>query len=113
MLKFIKTATLSALIGLGGLTAMPASASADSLHLSLGGPAAPVFSVQFDRRGDERRFDRRGCSAREAVRKAERMGLRRAHVRSENRRVIRVAGRVRGGMDVITFANARGCPVVR
>ncbi len=132
MFKFIKTAALSALIGLGTIAAMPATAQAQSGGIYLGfGNQGPSIGVQFDDRGrydrrddrrwrDDRRDDRRhgfrpdrGCSAREAVRKAERMGLRRARVIGENRRIVRVAGRARGhGPAVIVFANARHCPVV-
>lgn len=126
MFKFIKTAALSALIGLGTIAAVPATAQAQSGGVYLGfGNQGPSIGVQFNDRGrhdwrGDRRDDRRhgfrpdrGCSAREAVRKAERMGLRRARVIGENRRIVRVAGRARGhGPAVIVFANARNCPVV-
>ncbi|MEO3385249.1 hypothetical protein [Mesorhizobium sp. CAU 1741] len=122
MFKFIKTVALSALIGISAFAAMPATAQAQSGGIYLGfGSQGPSIGVQFhdrdrdrDRRHGFRRDRDRGCSAREAVNKAERMGLRRARVIGENRRVLRVAGRARGhGPATIVFANARNCPVIR
>jgi len=111
MMKFVKMGALSALLGLGGIAAAPTMAAADSIHFSFGGTnGGPVIGVQYR---DGGRVVNRGCSAREAVRKAERMGLRRVSVRSQNRNVIRVTGVDRRGRDTITFANARGCPVIR
>lgn len=122
MFKLIKTAALSALIGLGAFAAVPATAQAQSGGVYLGfGNQGPSIGVQFRDRGrhdfrDDRRHgfrNDRGCSAREAVRKAERMGLRRARVIGENRRSVRVAGSARGhGPAVIVFGNARNCPVI-
>lgn len=130
MFKFVKIAALSALVGLGALAAVPATAQAQNGGVYLGfGNQGPSIGIQFDDRGrhDMRDRDRgrhggwdrggyrdRGCSAREAVNKAERMGLRRARVVGENRRVVRVEGRGHGRRTaMITFANERGCPVIR
>lgn len=129
MFKFFKIAALSAFVGLGALAAVPATAQAQSGGVYLGfGNQGPTLGIQFDdrgrydmrdrgwrdHRGPDRRYRERGCSVREAVNKAERMGLRRARVISENRRVVRVEGRGHGRRSaVITFANHRGCPVVR
>jgi hypothetical protein len=114
MKNLFKTAALSALIGLGGIAALPSTAAADGIYFSFGARDGGVVGVQYDRRDGMRRVEPRGgCSAREALNKAERMGLRRVYVRSQNRNVIRVSGRVRGGMDTVVFANARGCPVIR
>ncbi len=127
MIKLIKTVALSAAIGLAGFAAMPSAALAQSGGVYLGfGNQGPSVGFHFDDRGrhDYRDRDRgrhhgggyrdRGCSAREAIHKAERMGLRRARIVSENRRVIRVEGRTRGrGLDMVVFANERGCPILR
>lgn len=123
MFTILRNAALSAVIGLGSIAAMPASAQASSGGVYLGfGSQGSNFGFHFsdqaqyrDRGGHRPRFDRdRGCSAREAVRKASRMGLHRARVVSENRRVIRVQGRAYGNhRATITFANARTCPVLR
>jgi len=122
MFQMIKNAALSAVLGLGTLAAMPAAAQADSFYFGITphGPRAGVVVDQGHsyRRGGDRHWDRggrhwdRGCSAGEAVRKAERMGIRRAHVRGENRNVIRVAGRARGHHVTVVFAKAPRCPVV-
>lgn len=127
MFKFIRTAALSALVGLGAFAAMPATAQAQSsggVYLGFGNQG-PNVGFHFDDRGRHDFRDRRGyreggyrnrgCSVREALNKAERMGLRRARVVDENRRVVRVEGRRSHGprMGMIVFANERNCPVIR
>lgn len=120
MFKIIRTAALSAILGLGAFAAMPAAtAQAQSGGVYLGfGNQGPSVGFHFNDRGrydyrDRDRYRDRGCSAREAVNKAEQMGLRRARVVSENRRVVRVEGRDRRGRTMITFANEYRCPVLR
>jgi len=116
MFDKIKMIAASAVVALGAITAVPATAQADSFYFGIGGGAT---DVQFRFRENDRdrhgpRFGRdRGCSVREALNKAQRMGLRRVHVRGENRRVIRVAGSQRGRTVIVAFANARNCPVIR
>ncbi|TPL82429.1 hypothetical protein [Mesorhizobium sp. B2-3-12] len=116
MYNTIKTAALSALVGLGTLAAMPAHA--DSLYLGFGNNQDPRFGVYagddgYRHRRDERRDDwRRGCSPDRALDKAERMGLHRARIVDVNRRVIKVVGRQYGDRVVVVFANERGCPVI-
>ena len=117
MLNTIKTAALSALVGLGTLTA----AHADSLYLGFGDKHDPRFGVytgdddgyRHDRRRD-RDSDRdwRGCSPDRALDKAERMGLRRARIVDIDRRTVKVAGRQDGDRVVVVFANERGCPII-
>lgn len=119
MFKKIRTAALSAVIGLGTLAAVPATAQADSFYFGIT-PNGPSFGFygdssrrwDRDRRHHHRRHYRRDCTTWQAVHKAERMGVHRAHVRAENRRVIRVAGRKHGQRVAITFAKAPRCPVV-
>lgn len=119
MFKLVRTVALSALVGLGAIAAMPAPAEAagGSVYLSFGpGHHGPVAGFRFDDRGRHhyRGHHARQCSAREAVRKASRMGLRHARVVNENRRTIRVAGRGHGHRPAaIVFGKARHCPVLR
>lgn len=132
MFKFVKTAALSALIGLSAFAAMPSAANAQSGGVYLGfGNSGPGVGFHFDDRGrndyrgrDDRgyRDDRRGpprehyrgCSPREAVRKASRMGLRDVRVVRDGRRVVEVEGRRHGPRYyTVAFANERGCPTLR
>lgn len=116
MFNTIKTAALSALVGLGTLAAVPAHA--DSLYLGFGNNNDPRFGVYtgddgYRHRRDERRGDwRRGCSPDRALNKAERMGLHRVRIVDVNRRTVKVAGRQDGDRVVVVFANERGCPVI-
>lgn len=119
MYKMIKTAALSAMLGLGALAAVPATAQADSFHFSFGGHGGPRGSVHIgdghrDYR-DYRRHDRhvRGCSNERALNKAARMGIRYARVVDSDRRTVDVRGRRHGDRVTVTFARSPSCPVVR
>ncbi|RVB08442.1 hypothetical protein EN918_37090, partial [Mesorhizobium sp. M7A.F.Ca.CA.004.05.1.1] len=100
MFNTIKTAALSALVGLGTLAAVPAHA--DSLYLGFGNNNDPRFGVYtgddgYRHRRDERRGNwRRGCSPDRALDKAERMGLHRVRIVDVSRRTVKVAGRQGG-----------------
>lgn len=127
MANFLKTAALSALIGLGVLSAAPASAQS-GVYLGLGGGHhGPNVGVWFgdsghsyrrhDRRWDDRRYDRRwehrrGCSAERALNKAERMGIRRARIVDIDRNSIDIRGRKYGERVRVSFARAPGCPLI-
>lgn len=118
MLKMIKTAVFSVLIGLGGIAAAPAAAQADGLYINFGGNG-PGYGVHVNHRDHGRHHDWRrnnnrhqACNARTAVNKAERMGVRRARVVDANRRVVKVAGRKFNRPVTVTFANQRGCPTL-
>lgn len=126
MFKFLKTAALSALIGLGAIAAMPASAEAagGSIYLGFGSGHGPNVGFHFDDRGRHHyrgpdrhrpgRYHARECSPRDAVRKASRMGLRNARVVDTSRRAIRVVGRGHGHRPAaIVFGKAPSCPVLR
>ncbi|QPC91432.1 hypothetical protein [Mesorhizobium sp. INR15] len=117
MFNTIKTAALSALVGLGTLAAVPAHA--DSLYLGFGNNNDQRFGVYQgdnsdyrDRRDDRRGDWRRGCSPDRALDKAERMGLYRARIVDVSRRTVKVVGRQDGDRVVIVFANERGCPII-
>ncbi|MBZ9810231.1 MULTISPECIES: hypothetical protein [unclassified Mesorhizobium] len=116
MFNTVKTAALSALVGLGTLAAVPAHA--DSLYLGFGNNNDPRFGVYAGddgyrhRRGERRDDWRRGCSPDWALNKAERMGLHRARIVDVSRRTVKVMGRQYGDRVVIVFANERGCPII-
>lgn len=128
MLHILKTAALSAMIGLGAVAAIPVTAQAQSIYLNMGDRDAPRVGVQFGRdsadyrrydRRDDRRYDRRddrrferACSSERALDKAERLGLRRARVVDVDRRTIRVSGRKFNQRVSVTFARAPGCPIL-
>jgi hypothetical protein len=123
MFNVIKTATLSAMIGLSALAAIPV-AHADSLYLGFGNSDDDSYFRRQHRhddrdwRPDDRywRADDRGwrrfCSPDRALDKAERMGLHRARIVDINRRTVKVAGRQDGDRVLIVFANERGCPIL-
>lgn len=127
MLKILKTAALAAIVGLGALAAMPASAQAQGgTYLGFGsGAQGQSIGFHFSDRGrhDYRGYDRHrprhqgyrnACSPRDAVRKASRMGLRDVRVVGTGMRTIRVEGKRHGyRYQTMTFANARNCPVLR
>jgi hypothetical protein len=124
MFKTMKIAIFSALIGLGGLAAVPATAQADGLYLNFSGGNGGFGVHAGDHRGrsDWRRNDRnwrhdnrdwrRGCSPQRALNKAERMGLRRARIVDASPRTVKVAGRKFNHRQVVVFANRAGCPIV-
>jgi hypothetical protein len=112
MLKMIKTAVLSALIGLGGIAAIPAAAQADGLYLNFGGGSGVGLHVGERYGRHDWRHDRRDCSPQRALNKAERMGLRRARIIAAGPRTVKVAGRKFNHRQVMVFANERGCPLI-
>lgn len=115
MKTFVKALVMSAVIGLGGLAAMPASAQDGRVYLEFGGRDGPRVGVESerDRYRERGRFEERTCSTGEAVRKASRMGIRGARVVDTDRRTIEVAGRRNGDRVRVTFSRRGDCPVVR
>ena len=122
MLTKLKTAALSAMIGLGAIAAVPATAQAEGLYLNYGtghrsGVGIGVQVGDYDRydyrdyRDNRRHY--RACTPYRAVNKAERYGVRRAHVVDVSRRTITVAGRKWGERIRMTFGRSPNCPVVR
>ncbi|MEL6946790.1 MAG: hypothetical protein AAFO73_04055 [Pseudomonadota bacterium] len=112
-----KTAIVAATLAVGSLASLGATAgSAEAgprLSIEIGGPG---FHIGI---GD-RRWDRpyrpgygyRRCTPRKALRKARRMGLRRAFVRRASYRGVVVMGK-RGyrGRVIVGFGGHRSCPV--
>ncbi len=134
MFKMIKTAMLSAVVGVAALTGMAAGAQAEGIYLNYGGRPDARIGVyvggntsgyvgdrdhgrwgrdRWERDRWERNDWRRGCSPQRALNKAERLGLHRARVVDVDRRSIDVAGRHHGRRVVMTFARAPHCPVIR
>ena len=123
MLKTIRNAAFSALIGRGALAAVPAAAQADSLTLHAGSGGAG-FGIWF---GDSSRTHWRNppgwqyrhrpqyrtCTPGQALNKAHRIGVRHARIKRVNHRVIAVGGRSRGHHVRVVFARAPGCPIIR
>ena len=122
MLAKLRTAAFSALIGLGAIAALPASAQAEGVYLNYGtGHGGAGIGVQFggpdryDYRRHDRRYDHynRFCTPQRAVDKAARLGVRGARVIDVDRRTIQVAGRKYGQRIRMTFARTPNCPVIR
>ncbi|KRD53281.1 hypothetical protein IB265_09340 [Ensifer sp. ENS10] len=102
----------------GAVTALPSVSPAQSLDLYIG-PRGDDGDWDRDYRR-ERRYDddyyspRRGCSARQAIRRAYGYGMRDPEIAgmSRNRIVVEGIGR-RGQYARIYLANRSGCPRIR
>ncbi|MFN4274460.1 MAG: hypothetical protein ACK4F5_16775 [Aliihoeflea sp.] len=121
MFKFVRTATLAAIVGLGALAAMPASAEASNASFSFGVTSPDgAFSIQFGNpgpryhRGQPRHHHHvRHCSDRQAVNRARDMGLRNARIIRSGHRTVEVSGwSHRRGYSEIVFSRAPHCPIV-
>jgi hypothetical protein len=114
------------LAGIGTTGPMPASAQdleleigRDGLRIERDRDCNPRYEdcYRSERRGyyDDRRYyeDRPRCSEGRALRKAERMGIRRARIADVGRRTIDVRGRDRYGERIyVTFGRQPSCPVL-
>ncbi|MGO7369238.1 hypothetical protein ACCT04_10385 [Rhizobium ruizarguesonis] len=100
MTHFLTKASLAVLLALCSIPATVSMAAAAGPQTSF------IVEAQYH-------HPIRGCSPMHAVRKARYFGLRNAHITRMSPRVIVVAGRDRRGWDRITFANVRGCPLIR
>ncbi|KQV64443.1 hypothetical protein [Rhizobium sp. Root1220] len=100
MTHFLAKASLAALLAIGSISALAPAAAAS------GRDRAPVIDVQY-------RPIVRGCSPVQAVQKARWTGLRNARITDLTPRRVVVSGRSYHGWDRMTFANVRGCPVIR
>lgn len=113
MFRKIRIAALSAVLGLGTLAAMPASAQADGLYFSFGSGHGVFFGQHKPNRHPAPRWVRT-CTPGHAVAKAQRMGLRHARVTSATRNAIRVTGQTRRHYrESVVFGRAPHCPVIR
>jgi hypothetical protein len=105
----------------GIVMALPVPASAQDLELEIGRDGLRIERDCNPRyedcyyRGERRGYydDRPRCSEGRALRKAERMGIRRARIADVGRRTIDVRGRDRYGERIyITFGRQPSCPVL-
>lgn len=82
--------------------------------LRIEGDCNPRYENCERYRDDRYRERPRVCTENRALEKAQRMGIRRAHVERAGRRTIDVRGRDRRGERVyVTFGRDRHCPVLR
>ena len=112
--QFVRSILVAATLAGGAVATAPAIAAPLSVTVTTDQGRDVRVAQRFDRhdRRDYRRYDR-GCSPREALRKASRMGINRAGIVRDNRRAVVVDGRKRGRYVSVGFANVRGCPVIR
>lgn len=118
MFRKIRIAALSALLGLGALSAVPATAQADGIYFSFGsnGTSAGVLIGDRDRYHRPHRPHRpaQACTPALALEKALRMGLRHPRVTATNRNIIRVAGLKHHHRRAhVVFSRAPHGPVIR
>lgn len=99
---FARTVLVAAALAAGSLGLGTAPAAADSVRITVDSGSDYRLAQRYDR----------GCSLRQAVRKAYRMGLNRPRVVRDNRRAVVVDGRKRGRIVTVRFAQVRGCPVI-
>ncbi|RVK22779.1 hypothetical protein CN165_03630 [Sinorhizobium medicae] len=91
----------------GAVAAVPSASSAQSFDLYIG-PDGPQLR---DRRYDDDDYRDRGCSERQAIRRAYRLGIRDPDILSITRREVAVDGvGRRGRLTTVYFANRPGCP---
>ncbi len=108
MIRSVGKLLAMGLIAAGTWAAMPTIPSAQSLDLYIG-PGGPELR---ERRYDDDDYYRRdrGCSERQAIRRAYRLGVRDPEIQSITRREIAVEGVRRGRFMTVYFANRPGCP---
>ena len=99
MYHFLAKASLASLVALASISTAAPIAAAATLH------SAAVTEVQYRPTS--------GCSPVQAVRKARWAGLRNARLTSITPRRVIVSGRGYRGWEQMTFANVRGCPLIR
>lgn len=95
------------LMAAGICAALPSMSSAQGMDLYIG-PGGPNLEL----RDSERRYERpRGCSERQAIRRAYRLGMRDPAITSVSRRQILIDGiGRRGEYTTLALANRSGCP---
>ena len=108
--RTVLAAAALASLALGASAASAAGMGTESFHtVRSEAAAAPLLLAQRH----DRRHEVRGCAPRQALRKAQRLGLHRPAIVRDNRRVVVVDGRKRGHVVTVRFAQTRGCPILR
>ena len=108
MTRVVDKRFAAALVVAGVLTALPSAPLAQSLDLYIG-PGGPDVEYREPYRRDYEW--RGGCSQRQAIRRAYRLGMRDPAVTSIGRRQIVVDGiGRRGEYTTLRLANREGCP---
>jgi len=117
-MKTLKSLAIAGTLVVGALASTSGAANAGGGHVnvSFGGPGFHFSIGDYGRGGWGHRRHRRPhysrtCRPGKALRKARRMGLRRAHIVRVSRRGIVVAGRKWGGRTIVGFGKYRSCPV--
>ncbi len=120
MTSLLKTALVALSLAAAGLGASATTASASDVRFGIviGGGSHGGGGYHGGHHGGPGwhggpRYGRGVCAPGHALQKARGMGIRNARIVDVNHRVVRVAGRDRGGHVRAVFANDRGCPVVR
>lgn len=108
MLKMLNHGVLAVALSLGAVSVAPISAAAQDLQLRIG-PDGVRPEIR-DRR--DREYRRGDCSPTEARAAAREEGFSRPQIVRVTDRSVTVQGWTDDGMDRITFANRRGCPVI-
>lgn len=113
MRKSLHNFLAAGLLAVGALSALSSTSSAQSLDLYIGPDGRP--DMQFrdqdrNRRYYDEEYERPGCSERQALRRASRLGLRDPEIQAVTRRQIVVDGERRGRFVTVAFANRPGCP---
>lgn len=111
--KIIRVAALGAVLAAGviGAVATTAATSQSAAAQSIGFEFR-FGNAPFIRHHHRPRFARNFCDPRQAVGKASRMGVRRAHVVRHAPRRVAVRGFRHGHPIRVVFANQSGCPVI-
>ena len=112
--KLIKGGLASAIVGLGLIAAAPQAALAGQSNygVTIHGTHGSVHIGGIKHRHHDRRYGHNICQPGEAVHKAQRNGLRNAHVDRVGKRYVVVEGRKRGQHVKIGFErNSRNCQV--
>lgn len=117
MTQFFNRALMAAMVAVSGLAVAPAAAWADGIYFGFDtgpgrGPPPGIYEHHDYGRRPPPPPPGYGCSEREALRRAWRMGLDRPEiVRVTPRRVI-VEGEVGRRLQQVQFANVPGCPAI-
>ncbi|OCP24862.1 MULTISPECIES: hypothetical protein [unclassified Ensifer] len=113
MQKSIHNFLAASLVAVGALSAALSTSSAQSLDLYIGPDGRPGLELRDrdrDRRYYDDEYERLGCSERQALRRALRLGVRDPEIQAVTRRQIIIDGERRGRFVTVAFANRPGCP---